>query len=139
MKEDRANISGTLSPEADASSTLLARGCREDRVNARAATDFRVFFTDGQYLEGEGTVLDISKSGCRVHCPCDLEEGASLELWLFIPNYDWPLRVERAVVRWKDGEQFGLDFLNLRPSQRERLRQFLRQRVSPRHEPRIWQ
>lgn len=112
---------------------------RQDRVHDRADTDFRVFFTDGQDLEGEGTVLDISRSGCRMHCPCDLKQGATVELWLFMPNYDWPLRVERALVRWKEEAEFGLEFLKLRPSQRERLRQFIRVRATALHKPRTWQ
>lgn len=138
MSDDHGTFAGTLSAETDAGVPSPCVPRREDRGNERAPTDFRVFFTDGQSVEGEGTVLDISKSGCRVHCPCDLEEGASLELWLFMPNYDWPLRVEQAVVRWKGGEQFGLDFLNLRLSQRERLRQFLRQHASLPQKPPSW-
>lgn len=138
MKDDR-NFAGTLPPEADASAPSSLTRRLEDRVGERAATDFRVFFTDGQYLEEEGTVLEISKSGCRVRCPCVLEEGTTLEVWLFMPDYDWPLRVERAVVRWKDDEEFGLQFPNLRPSQRERLRQFLRQDSGPLAKPRTWQ
>lgn len=126
MSDDSGSFAGILPPKADPGQPLAGRGRREDRVDERAETDFRVFFTDGQYLEGEGTALDLSKSGCRVHCPCDLPEGAVIELWLFMPNYDWPLRVERALVRWKGEEEFGLQFLSLRPSQRERLRQFIR-------------
>ncbi len=138
MKDDR-NFAGTLPPEADTSAPSLLHRRREGRVDERAATDFRVFFTDGQYLEEEGTALDISKSGCRVRCPCALEQGTMLEVWLFMPDYDWPLRVERAVVRWKDEEEFGLEFMNLRPSQRERLRQLLRQDSGPLAKPRTWQ
>lgn len=139
MKDDSGNSSGTVAPKADATQPSLLQTRREDRVHDRADTDFRAFFTDGQYLEGEGTVLDISKSGCRVLCPCDLKEGTTVEVWLFMPNYEWPLRIERALVRWTEGEEFGLQFLTLRPAQRERLRHFLRQHSAPLSNPRTWQ
>lgn len=139
MKDDSGNVSGSLAPKADAGQTSAVQRRREDRVHERTDTDFRAFFTDGQYLEGEGTVLDISKSGCRVQCPCELKQGSIIELWLFMPNYEWPLRIERALVRWAKGEEFGLEFANLRPSQRERLRQFLRRRSGLPNKPRTWQ
>ncbi len=139
MKDDSGKVSGTLAPKADAGQSSLLQRRLEDRVHDRSDTDFRAFFTDGQYVEGEGTVLDISKSGCRVQCPCELKQGATVEVWLFMPNYEWPLRIEQALVRWKDGEEFGLQFLSLRPSQRERLRQFLQQRLRPLNKPRTWQ
>ncbi len=139
MKDDSGKVSGTLAPKADAGQSSLLQRRLEDRVHDRSDTDFRAFFTDGQYVEGEGTVLDISKSGCRVQCPCELKQGVTVEVWLFMPNYEWPLRIEQALVRWKDGEEFGLQFLSLRPSQRERLRQFLQQRLRPLNKPRTWQ
>ncbi len=139
MKDDSGKVSGTLAPKADAGPSSLLQRRLEDRVHDRSDTDFRAFFTDGQYVEGEGTVLDISKSGCRVQCPCELKQGVTVEVWLFMPNYEWPLRIEQALVRWKDGEEFGLQFLSLRPSQRERLRQFLQQRLRPLNKPRTWQ
>ncbi len=139
MKDDSGKVSGTLAPKADAGQSSLLQRRLEDRVHDRSDTDFRAFFTDGQYVEGEGTVLDISKSGCRVQCPCELKQGVTVEVWLFMPNYEWPLRIEQALVRWKDGEEFGLQFLSLRPSQRERLRQFLQQRLRPLSKPRTWQ
>lgn len=139
MKDDSGKFSGALAPKPDAGPSSLLERRVEDRVHDRSDTDFRAFFTDGQYVEGEGTVLDISKSGCRVQCPCELKQGVTVEVWLFMPNYEWPLRIEQALVRWKDGEEFGLQFLSLRPSQRERLRQFLQQRLRPLNKPRTWQ
>jgi hypothetical protein len=32
------------------------------------------------------------------------------------------LRIDEAVVRWIDGQMFGLEFVGIRPAQRERLR-----------------
>jgi hypothetical protein len=32
------------------------------------------------------------------------------------------VRVDEAVVRWVEGQSFGLEFVGIRPAQRERLR-----------------
>jgi hypothetical protein len=51
-----------------------------------------------------------------------LQPGMALKLSLFLPDYNWPLRVDRAIVRWVAGQDFGLEFTTIRMAQRERLR-----------------
>jgi hypothetical protein len=48
-----------------------------------------------------------------------------LTVKLFLPDHEWELKLERAVVRWIEGKTFGLEFLSLRPAQRERIRLLL--------------
>ena len=38
----------------------------------------------------------------------------------------WPLRVKEAVVRWGDGNQFGLEFAESQLAQRGRMRALIR-------------
>jgi hypothetical protein len=106
---------------------------RREGVRTHLSTEvqLRIFFSDGGLLEGEGTVIDLSKKGCKVDCPSEVELGTFLEIWLFLPKYDWPLRVERAQVKWREGEQFGVEFLTLRPGQRDRLRRYLQSQENP--------
>ena len=98
-------------------------------MNARKFTrihaGFRIFFS-GESYEGEGTVTDLSREGCGVECETDIVMGTNLEIWLFMPDYDWPLKIEQAEVRWRVAEKFGLEFLVIRPSQRQRLRTMVR-------------
>jgi len=79
------------------------------------------FFGDGE-LEGEATVLDISTNGCRATSLTEIKVGLSLKLSLFLQDQQWPLRIDEAAVRWVDGRTFGLEFIGIRPAQRERLR-----------------
>lgn len=73
-------------------------------------------------FEAEATVLDVSTNGCSAESAIDVTVGMILKLSLFLPDYQWPLRVDQALVRWVDGRQFGLEFTNIRLAQRERLR-----------------
>jgi hypothetical protein len=82
------------------------------------------FFGDGEF-EGEASVLDISTNGCRASSLTEVKVGLSLKLSVFLQDQQWPLRIDEAVVRWVEGQTFGLEFVGIRPAQRERLRAIL--------------
>jgi hypothetical protein len=81
-----------------------------------------MFFFGEDDLEGEATLLDISTHGCRASSVIELKVGLVLKLSLFLSDYQWPLRIDQATVRWVNGQRFGLEFTEIRPAQRERLR-----------------
>ena len=95
----------------------------KERRGRRAALTCRLFFFGDQDFEGEAAVHDVSTTGCQAASTIALTVGMTLRLSLFLPDsYKWPLRVDQAVVRWVNGEQFGLEFTEIRLAQRERLR-----------------
>ena len=85
----------------------------------------RLFFFGEDEFEGEATILDISTNGCRATSLIEVKVGSLLKLSLFLQDQQWPLRIDQAVVRWVDGQLFGLEFVSIRPAQRERLRAIL--------------
>jgi hypothetical protein len=94
------------------------------RIAARHRLECRTFFSGGG-REGEGRVNDLSKTGCKIQCETVPEAGTSLKVELFLPDYPRPLKVERSVVRWVKADTFGIEFVDIQASQRERLRVFL--------------
>jgi hypothetical protein len=97
---------------------------QKPRITARHKLECRTFFSGGG-LEGEGLVNDLSKTGCKIQCQTVPEMGAGLKVDLFLPDYPRPLKIERGVVRWVKGDTFGVEFVDIQASQRERLRVFL--------------
>jgi PilZ domain len=97
---------------------------QKPRIAARHKLNCRVFFSSGA-LEGEGLVNDLSKTGCKIQCQTVPEAGATVKADLFLPDYPRPLKVERGLVRWVKADTFGLEFVDIQASQRERLRVFL--------------
>ena len=93
-----------------------------ERRGRRISLGCRLFFFGDDDFEGEATVLDISTHGCRARSLTEVKAGISLKVSLFLQDQQWPLRIDEAIVRWTDGEVFGLEFAGIRPSQRERLR-----------------
>lgn len=70
---------------------------------------------------GEGVLLDLSPTGCRMRSDITLNAGTYLALQIAIAQERSPLAVEVSVVRWcKDGH-FGVEFLRYSQGDRERV------------------
>jgi hypothetical protein len=81
-------------------------------------------FSSGE-IEGEGTITNISTSGCRAESDINMAEGLDVQVIIFLPDQSPPVKVERASVRWVSGDAFGLSFILFFPSERARLRTFI--------------
>ena len=81
-------------------------------------------FSSGE-IEGEGTITNISTSGCRAESDINMAEGLDVQIIIFLPDQSPPVKVERASVRWVSGDAFGLSFILFFPSERARLRTFI--------------
>lgn len=94
----------------------------EARRARRAHLNGHLNFTGAEGFGGEARIHDVSTTGCRVESETAVEPGMEFQLALYFTDHPWPLRVDRAIVRWVDGYTFGLEFDLLLPAQRERLR-----------------
>jgi hypothetical protein len=92
----------------------------ERRVQPRFTTQFRSTFT-GRNEEGQGRTLDISSGGCKIESDMKMVQGATFECRLHVPGFDWPLRIDEAMVRWIEGNTFGLAFTRIRPEELTKL------------------
>ena len=70
-------------------------------------------------------ITDLSKGGCCVESGTLAPKGMELRVSLFMPDFTWPMKVERAVVRWVKRTTFGVEFLSVQSSHRERLNRFI--------------
>lgn len=70
---------------------------------------------------GEGVLLDLSPTGCRMRSDIALNAGSYLALQIAVAHDPTPLAVEVSVVRWcKDGH-VGVEFLRYSQGDRERV------------------
>lgn len=93
---------------------------QERRVRPRFTAQFRSSFS-GCHEEGQGRTLDISSGGCKIESDKTVTLGAAFECRLHVPGLDWPLRIDEAVVRWVDGNSFGIAFTRIRPDEQVKL------------------
>jgi hypothetical protein len=73
----------------------------------------------------KGFTDDLSLGGCRINGNLAVRHGQHLPLRLHLPGQEPPIVVERAAVRWVGEKVFGLQFMSLPSTERERLGELL--------------
>ncbi len=79
----------------------------------------------GDLIDGDGTVVNLSPSGCGVRPTKSVRAGSYLHLFLYLGAEEVPLKIELAVVRWAQASLLGLEFIRISSWQRLRLKQHL--------------
>lgn len=82
------------------------------RYQASVQTDNRL---------GEGTLFDLSSTGCRIQSTISLAPGTYLVLSIDAPEIENPLGIEVSIVRWSKDDQVGIEFLRYAHGDRERV------------------
>ena len=98
-----------------------------ERRGRRIKLNCRLFFFGEDDFEGEAMVLDLSTNGCQATSLTHVQVGMVLRLSLFLHDQKWPLRIDEALVRCVNAENFGLEFTGIRSAQRERVRAIIMQ------------
>ncbi|NGZ97289.1 MAG: hypothetical protein CV089_14425 [Nitrospira sp. WS110] len=80
---------------------------------------------------GDGTLFDLSATGCRMQSNAALTPGSYLALHFEVPQAESPLAVEVSVVRWHKDNQFGIEFLRYAEGVRERVSDLIEGRETP--------
>ncbi len=88
--------------------------CRVDYRSVRGA------------LTGEQTSrLDsLFASGCTIRGR-KLPDTDALEMRIYLPDGEWPLRIDLAKVSWGHWDGFAVDFVDMPAEDRRRLREYL--------------
>jgi hypothetical protein len=75
----------------------------------------------GVASRGQGVILDISLTGCRVQSQLAVKKDDRLGLLIEVPGYDHPLYINQAAIRWTNNEEFGIEFIQMELNDRQRL------------------
>ena len=97
---------------------------KDRRSHPRLAVRFRASLTSA-YATEEGTVLNLSLDGCRLKSSLAPSSGTQLVIRLHVADGLPEIRVDRAVVRWSAGPDFGVQFLLLGVHEAEQLQRVL--------------
>ncbi len=80
----------------------------------------------GIQINGSGKASDISARGCKLESDTTVDTGTYLEVRIQILDEGSPVEIDLAVVRWSRNEAFGLEFINMRPEEQERLQRYVK-------------
>lgn len=75
----------------------------------------------GPRLAGEGIISDLSLSGSYITGNVLVQVGMQLSLEIFVPGDQESLLIDRAIVKWVKGAEFGVDFGAPEPNVTERI------------------
>lgn len=95
------------------------------RRHQRFPVHFQSMFSGPQRGESVGTIVNLSKSGCRVKTDSKVYSGMHISLRFDVPGEESPLRIDRAAVRWTRGDEVGVGFITVAPPHQDRLDQLL--------------
>lgn len=86
----------------------------------------------GNGVAGEGMLKDLSLNGGSITGNLPVPVGEVLQLHMFMPGDPDPLLIDRALVKWVKGMEFGVE-LTLRRNVSERLRRLVTEKVKKPH------
>ena len=92
----------------------------EQRRHERVRVELPASFS-GSSSRAEGTILNLSVMGCRARSPFVVKKDDSLGVLIDLPRYERPLYVSRAWVRWSEGRDFGMEFIEMELEDQQRL------------------
>ena len=98
------------------------------RPYRRIPTQLILFYLSGGCV-GKGIVTNLSQSGMRIQGEHAVHPGLNLALRLTLSDDGPTIEVERATVRWVDGYDFGLDFVQLSPLTAKHITDALSQQI----------
>ena len=87
----------------------------------------------GDGIAGEGIIKDLSLSGSYMTGNAPVSVGLLLALQMFVPGDPEPLLIDRAIVKWVKGAEFGVDFDTPQPTVAERITTVISTLVNTQH------
>lgn len=102
----------------------------EPRGRLRVPVDYPAQFTADEG-SGHGTVMNLTLAGGEIESHVQLPVGARLCLHVRPSGARPPLTIALAIVRWKRGDRFGLEFVRFEGGAKEQLKDMLNQREGP--------
>ncbi len=116
-------ISGMSSASHSLKAAALLDRRDAERVSLRLPVSYVTDERQG-LSRGMGTLVDLSKTGCKIIGPV-LMLGSCVTLVVDFLDEKDPLCISEATVTWSDGESFGVRFPKLKGSDRQRLQELV--------------
>ena len=76
-------------------------------------------------FQGTGIAWNLSLNGWRVDGTYPVEPGMVVTLCVFLPGQHPTVFIDRAVVRWSRGQEFGIEVDEIKAGEQARLEQFV--------------
>ena len=99
------------------------------RIDHRLSVAYPVIFGGAPFV-GEGTISNISLTGCSVNCDRSVLMGSYIKLSVLLPDPTSSLFIELGKIRWVKDQTFGVEFIRLPTLARHRLDRVVSQELA---------
>lgn len=96
----------------------------EQRRERRVQVHYPISFEGNQGI-GNGKLFNLSLGGCAIESGVNVQVGTTVTLRVYVPTHKEPIQVSRAGITWAAGQDFGVEFMDLDPAERERLQKLI--------------
>jgi hypothetical protein len=93
---------------------------RHDRIRVQYSASLR-----SASAHGEGVIVDISLGGCRARSPFFSQQDESVAVVIHLPGNETALYVMRAIIRWTNAPECGMEFMDMELHDRRRLNEVI--------------
>ena len=103
------------------------------RYAERAPIRYRINYSGeegARIVTGEGTLKDLSKTGCKILGATTSSLGSSLTLHLYLEDGQAPMCLTNVTVSWIASDSFAVKFPKLSAEERKRLQELVWKNVS---------
>lgn len=98
----------------------MAQTTPDARAYHRYPVIYPVIFGGAPFV-GEGTVADLSLTGCSIVCDQAVLADSYVKLSVILPDPTMSLFIELGKIRWVREQTFGVEFIRLPTITRDRL------------------
>lgn len=98
----------------------MAQTTPDSRAYHRYPVIYPVIFGGAPFV-GEGTVSDLSLTGCSIVCDQAVLADSYVKLSVILPDPTMSLFIELGKIRWVREQTFGVEFIRLPTATRHRL------------------
>jgi c-di-GMP-binding flagellar brake protein YcgR len=113
--------------------TQKAHSLLDRRYAERIPIRYRItyFGEEGaRIVAGEGALMDLSQTGCKILGVAPSPLGSRLTLLLDLEDGHIPMRLTDVIVSWISKDSFAVKFPKLSPDERKRLQEVIWKHIS---------
>lgn len=107
---------------------LLSSAAVGTRFHVRSFRRFpvqcSVYYSNDEF-QGTGIAWNLSLDGWRVDGTHPVEPGMVVTFCVFLPGQHPTVFIDRAIVRWSRGQEFGIAVSSIKADEHARLEQFV--------------
>ncbi len=97
------------------------------RSRSRVPVDYHTSFT-GDNISGTGLLKNLAISGGEIESDVQFSIGTHLCLQVTLSGARSPIVIALAIVRWKQGDRYGIEFVRFEGTAKQQLEEMLNQR-----------